>query len=138
MRPIKFRAWDKVEKKWVQTRCVVFIRLDGTIYENEFQGFIDPSDRYEVMQFTGLLDAKGREIYEGDILDNGGGLGPLVVKFGEWDNGRSYDDHEDGFGWYLESPTTHEVFGLTYIDIHKTHPVVGNIYEHPGLLKEAK
>jgi hypothetical protein len=112
MRPIKFRAWDKIEKQWAKAVGIVFLRLDGTIFENEFQGFIDPSDRYEVMQLTGLLDAKGREIYEGDIVRLAG-YGDYVV---EWP-----------FIQLFESSFEKDI-----------EEILGNIHEHPGLLKEAK
>lgn len=70
MRPIKFRAWDG--KKMVEPG---YITPSGW-FEN-FRGLED-GDRSEgpLMQFTGLLDSKGVEIYENSEID-----GKYVVEF---------------------------------------------------------
>lgn len=70
MRELKFRAWDTNRKKMV----------DMDYFECHKFGFrllrqkptdpdaIDWSDGFEIMQFTGLKDKNGKEIYEGDIV----------------------------------------------------------------------
>ncbi len=139
MREIKFRAWHKKEGEMLceiySLTCYAQHGEVSGIMELDYED-LDYPDDIELMQYTGMKDKNGVEIYEGDILDNGGGFGPMVVKFGEWDNGETYDDHQCGLGFYVECPKfRHEIMGLTYIDIHKTHPIVGNIYENPGLLE---
>ncbi len=129
MREIKFRAWDKLNKNWVTEKNWVFIRLNGTIYENEFQGFIEPSDRYEITQFTGLRDKNGKDIYEGDVLENKVTFSDGVV----WST-------KQRVIWYAEQAT----FGLvpakpmTYSDLNQEklnrYEVIGNIYESPDLM----
>lgn len=60
MREIKFRALDKKEK----SMCIgnVGVTRDG------FCSLSPDKDRFILMQFTGLLDKNGKEIYEGDIV----------------------------------------------------------------------
>ena len=62
MREIKFRAWDKkLSKMFKLENCINF----------EISDLYDPRPQHEdliVMQYTGLKDKNGKEIYEGDIL----------------------------------------------------------------------
>lgn len=79
----------------------------------------DATDRLSdciVMQFTGLLDAKGKEIYEGDILE-----GP-----------RPYPDSSHRYVVKYGDGAYHAGFNLT--EGHCKHlTVIGNIYEHPDI-----
>lgn len=78
-------------------------------------------DVFIPMQFTGLLDKNGTEIYEGDILlvQYYGDPKKVVVTYHETDAEffplSSYDKSEDGY-------------------YYKNHEVIGNIYENPELL----
>lgn len=60
MRPIKFRIWDKINSEWSRTAHLSPI-YGLEIFSQHDNGIIP-------LQFTGLLDKNGREIYEGDII----------------------------------------------------------------------
>ena len=67
MREIKFRAWHLGE---MYENCVV---VDGkALRRGHFATdlFSDFSERAELMQFTGMTDVNGVEIYEGDIIED--------------------------------------------------------------------
>ncbi len=78
------------------------------------------SDRFEVMQYTGLTDKNGTEIYEGDIVKNR--HYEFVVGF---DEGRIYAKQlGTEYKCYL-----HDLFFEAALE------VIGNIWENPELLK---
>ncbi|GAA0115265.1 YopX family protein [Clostridium senegalense] len=125
-REIKFRAWDKVRKEMLQIQKHSFKTNKSIPYgwniEHEF---------YDLMQYTGLKDINGKEIYEGDILE-GGYLNPLT---GEFISRKYIVEYEEGcFKCKLigKSP-----YGDTWINfIHEKSRVIGNVYENSNLLEE--
>lgn len=75
-------------------------------------------------QFTRLLDKNGKEIYEGDILLVGNdGYENIYNKVGIKDGCFGYVGEVDG-----------EI--LPFCDYNVTEEIVGNIYDHPELIKE--
>jgi len=136
MRPLKFRVWDgrvMTYPKTVEIGVNGWNGLTSASYQLDSGGYCTS---VYVMQFTGLLDKQGVEIYEGDIKD-AGGLGLLVVKFGHYDNGGEYEDHHEGCGWYLQSLMDNGIYGIMSIGLDM-NPAIGNIKENPELLKEEK
>ena len=70
MREIKFRAWDKLNKK--MSLNLTFTYEDGKINNCYFEDSENYAiEEFEIMQFTGLKDKNGKEIFEGDILRAG-------------------------------------------------------------------
>jgi uncharacterized phage protein (TIGR01671 family) len=122
-REIKFRAWDKDNEEMFFVPQLIYIPGKGMqVLET---GSETKRDDCLLMQFTGLKDKNGKEIYEGDIIREGileDGR-PLVswVKFEE--GAFTTDDGE-----FLSEA----IYGLE----EKTNTeVIGNIYENPQLLK---
>ena len=116
MREIKFRVWDK-------TQCRMFIP-DG------LKNPINFTENVEHMQFTGLHDKNGKEIYEGDVVrgfdENEFGSvnndGPVHAKVIWWENSA---------GFQLEAISPSEIL---HSDMAVNVEIIGNIYEHPELL----
>lgn len=109
MRTIKFRAWDNSHSEMI----------DYSEVRSNFGWYLDDDD-ITLMQFTGLLDKNGKEIYEGDILGYWG-KAAWLVGFVE---GRFCFIYEDG----------RKAFGLTKSSLQGKE-IIGNIYQNPELLK---
>ena len=110
-RTIKFRAWDKTLNK---------IHSWSTI-ENHFtlEELLD-DNFFEAMQYTGLKDKYGVEIYEGDILSYFGFEYEVTFE-------------ESAFGW-SEDGQFYAFAEMAIDEIEKTK-IIGNIYENPELAK---
>lgn len=127
-REIKFRAWDKKNKIMYQVVTINF-RTEPVTFglgfrENPYLGVKYPSD-IEVMQYTGLFDKNGKQIYEGDIMltDEAGWIAPVVFKGGEFLLWRTKEQGSPGFSSECN---------------WKSFEVIGNIYENPELIAESK
>lgn len=127
MREIKFRAWDKKTKEWISTTANG-LRLDGAaISISDFHH--DPSD-IVLMQYTGLKDANGVEIYEGDIVKDWTGT-YQIISSNRYPGAFWQKDIRD------ESPEDHGAgdyrFLLGYASTESLE-VIGNTHNNPDLL----
>ena len=139
MREIKFRAWATDEEKMyddvIVTGGLIHLRWSEAGYE--FSNFVsDWSDYYNknvytVMQYTGLKDANGVEIFEGDIIALEVIKGVKIKVLVKFENG-SFNIHEipGGYGF---SDTAYPLGKLFLRDFGIE--VIGNIYENLELLE---
>ena len=123
MREIKFRAWDSQIKKWYAPKDIS-VGGDGVVWVcgDGFMGWEEvPPDVVHLMQFTGLHDKNGKEIWEGDILSNG------------HYNCEVYWNQERG-AWYWRTPSNQDGMAI-YVCVNEgLFEVLGNVHEHPHLL----
>ena len=88
----------------------------------------------EKLQYTGLTDKYGKEIYEGDIIYAANCVAHSVV-YGEFLNDECAGDVAcSGIGFYLERKSMCYSLGSPY-DGSVGYEIIGNIYENPELLE---
>lgn len=132
-REIKFRAWDKVNQKMIyishnNERTEFDEGNIRTLTANEFFDLTKPVTEKVIMQFTGLRDKNGKDIYEGDILRRS--IGYYVVMFGEVEEDKSVPGNFEFIGFYVIRREVHGLAGFYFDEL------VGNIYENPELIEE--
>ena len=123
MREIKFKAIRKYDNKVFEVMSLGIAEEEIMSWDEEESNILHiPFDEIELMQYAGLKDKNGKEIYEGDIVkynDAGGETHTRVIK---------YDDEMGAFccdrGAYVD-----------YFTCMREIEVLGNIYENPELLK---
>ncbi len=116
-REIKFRAWDKfTDKMWRWEEHNAFSTDRGSIKQ-----WFEDKDLIP-MQYVGLVDKNGKEIYEGDIL-NTKDYGVTTVSF-------------LNASFCVDTPKNKYKSKQTIgVNIAKRSEILGNIYENKGLLK---
>lgn len=140
MRELKFRMFNKETGNMIYEEELINISKNYLNNNIDFRCFIFPRDNDEdmvIMQYTGLKDKNGKEIYEGDIVKRiiGGehrDVGEIVYK----DCGFKIYIRDPYFEFYSEITDIYEVkdMGGT-IKLKQNFEIIGNIYENPDLLK---
>ncbi len=154
MRPIKFRAWDKVHKEFLKIDEHIGCFLWG---DEEYAipadrkassgvGLVSPcqpdkgqdyfgsmsstffGDDIILMQYTGLKDKNGKEIYEGDILKSD--------SFGYTNDDKEINGKVvwNAYGWHIKVMNEDGCEHFCWIADFRDIEVIGNIYENPELL----
>jgi len=133
MREIKFRAWDKKEKKMSESLTLrewIEISAKGSYCVGKAEGLDgEEKDNKEkwakenrlFLQFTGLKDKNGKEIYEGDIVEASWKLKYEII----FDNGTFMVVGQE------EKANNYFIPQICHLS-----EVIGNIYENPELLKQ--
>ena len=137
MREIKFRAWNRrdgrawgtfglgEDKLWLGDTREVYAHIH----------MLPTLDHWVLMQFTGLTDKDGKEIYEGDVL---GGYPHATVEV-IWDRAaacfatRYFVDDDDDDGGLVKREIT-DLLSNSMHECGDVWTVIGNVYENPELL----
>ena len=119
MREYKFRAWDKKSK--TMRTYNFWVNWSGKVYNSESYktGYVSGLNRIDVilLQYTGLKDKNGQEIYEGDIIKTI--IFNDLIKISEviYNERECAYTHKDG------------MFFARY-----ENEIIGNIYENPDII----
>jgi len=142
MREIKFRAWDEINGLMMSGADLEECEFDTRLsYGNLVVAYTDANGDFQQclpMQFTGIQDRNGREIYEGDVVrwvaqkDSGllvdtemnGKLAKVV-----------FYQHNAQFCFQFNNTMYYDNGGHT-IQYRDRCEIIGNIYENPELLAE--
>lgn len=123
MRAIRFRAWDNETEKMYRVEVINFSGRP-TVYLQYNPIIKKPLDDVVLMQYTGLKDKHGKEIYEGDVIT------PLIL------NGTI----THGLVGFLYGSFVARQIGaegmFTEISSLSKCEIIGNIYENPDLLRK--
>jgi len=118
MREIKFRAWDR--------KMVEMEYQDNDTSWGAFWDSVHPDSEKILMQYTGLKDKNGKEIYEGDLIRNESlRICEVIFMSGAFD------------AKPVNVPIKSDAVGFKLEAWRYRIEVIGNIYEHPELRKDA-
>lgn len=126
-REIKFRAWDIRNNEMIKHDFVI-LGANGRVYISDEK---NSGDYITLLQFTGLHDKNGKEIWEGDVCNvtmNKDKNEAIDYDMGQctviWGNGGLFlEGYSNDLGWQCNN-----------LDVE----VIGNIYESPELLNKTK
>ena len=117
----KFRVWDKQGKEYTKDEAYLF--SDGYLYVCG-RSINDDPDRYIVEQCTGLKDANGKLIYEGDIIFINGEKWRVI-----------WNDEDCAFFFSNSKEVYHQPIFPDFYMMTDDFEVIGNIHENAELMK---
>ena len=131
-REIKFRAWDEKKKEIRDVTGINWYDEYIWVDETPMTGDKLPIESTPLMQYTGLKDKNGVEIYEGDIMEevvkNQHGIFKKVFVFPAYEEfsggGMDYSVYGIGYSWDDHTPINLSI-----------SQIIGNIWENADLLK---
>lgn len=124
MREYKFRAWDMVHEEMIH-----WDQYKDEMVSNDFE-----DDELKIMQWTGVKDTKGKDIYEGDIIQFDP---PHHLKHSSKNKSENYVVRyiaDKSFRGIKEKKSS--IIILNLINAQEGLRVLGNIFENPELIKE--
>lgn len=137
MREIKFRLWDRRDETMHQDSGHFGITADGVVMDVNTDLEIE-DQQYELMQYTGLKDKNGKEIFEGDIIKitYDTNYSEKIFYIGTV----IYESDNDYPAFDLHPWIDCEMNALSWLKSEcdesvKSYEIIGNIYENQDLIK---
>lgn len=130
-REIKFRGKSVLNDEWIYGDLVHRINIPKTISPVQINGIGVKEDT--IGQFAGLFDKNGKEIYEGDIISVNGKYPKLVKYIDDYACFCLANITDLNKKWI--SPWQ-QVSPSWWNDFKREIRVIGNMYDHPELIKE--
>ena len=124
MKEFKMKAWLKKENKMVSIIGIdlnyQYIRYtdDGNLFKDDYK--IAEFKDIELLQFSGVKDNGGQELYEADVIKFNDGIDDIYGLI-------SYDDEDAVYCVSYENVTEH------LSNMAGDFEIVGNIFENPDL-----
>lgn len=143
MREIKFRAWHPDFGEMVYTNGEsIFEKREFSLFVFQVGFSHYPETEWNIMQYTGLKDKEGKEIFEGDIGEiktQSGRIDRFVVKWGVYRRKMASGWEVDipGFCFWIDNFPSFPIVN-NYNNDHDLDiiSIIGNIYENPDLIPQ--